>query len=155
MKQFQFKLQSVLQLRERVETEAQQMHAAAGRRLEAILSELAEAEAEHKSLAEQLQNMQKSTFRPAERDMLWNALKYQKDHCGRLQQKADIAVKDLEEKRDKLLQAQSDREAMVKLQEKEQIEHNRQAENEERAMVDDISSARHTARQRDASRTDS
>ena len=147
MKQFQFKLESVLRLRERTESEAQQNHAAAGRRLEAVLGELAEAEAEHNALAQQLQDMQRSNFRPAERDMLWNALKYQKDHCGRLQQKADMAVKDLQEKREKLLAAQSEHEAMVKLQEKEKQEYNLLAEKEQRAVVDDIINARHSAKQ--------
>jgi flagellar FliJ protein len=148
MKKFEFKLGSVLQLRERVEAEAQQHHAAAGRRLEALLAELAEAEEEHKRIAEQLENMQKSTFRPAERDMVWNSLKYQKDLCGRLQQKADFAVKDLAEKREKLLEAQSEKEAMVKLQEKEQQDYNRTAQQQESAMIDDIVNARHSANQK-------
>jgi flagellar FliJ protein len=150
MKAFQFKLESVLQLRERNEAEAQQQHAAAGRRLEAILAELAEAEAEHKALTGQLGDMQRSTFRPAERDILWNALKYQKDHCERLKQKADNAVKDLAEKREKLLAAQSEHEAMVKLREKDQQEHNRTADKAERAMVDDLVNARHAAKKRAA-----
>jgi flagellar export protein FliJ len=148
MKPFLFKLQSVLQLRERNQAEAQQHHAAAGRRLEAILAELAEAEAEHKSLTQQLQEMQGSTFRPAEREMLWNALKYQKDLCGRLQQKSEIAAKDLEEKREKLLAAQSEHEAMVKLREKDELEYNRTAEQAERAMVDDLVNAQHSAKKR-------
>jgi flagellar protein FliJ len=148
MKQFEFKLQSVLQLRERKEAEAQQNHAAAGRRLEAILAELAEAEAEQKSLAEQLGQLQKSSFRPAQRDMLWNALKYQESLCVRLKQKSDFAIKDLAEKREKLLEAQSEREAMTKLQEKEHEEHNRTAQKQEGAMVDDIVNARHAAKQR-------
>jgi len=148
MKPFQFKLESVLHLRERNQTEAQQSHAAAGRRLETLLAELSESEAEHKALAQQLEDMQRSTFRPAERDIIWNALKYQKDHCGRLQQKADAAVKDLEEKREKLLAAQSEHEAMVKLREKDEQEYNRAAEHADRAMVDDLVNARHAAKQK-------
>jgi len=146
MKQFKFKLESVLLLRERNEATAKQNHAAAGRRLEELLAELAEAEEEHKSLTEQLAQIQKSTFHPAERDILWNAVKYQKTLCEKLQQKADQAVKDLEEKRLKLLAAQSEREAMTKLQEKEQVEYNRVAANGERAMIDDIVNARHSAK---------
>jgi len=145
MKKFQFKLESVLKLRERAETEAQQSHAAAGRRLEALLTELAQAESEFKQLAAQLQNVQQSSFRPAERDILWNGVKYQQDLCARLTQKVDFARKDLEEKLQHLLDARRDHEAMVKLLEKEQQEHNRLAELEERAMIDDIVNARHAS----------
>ena len=148
MKPFQFKLESVLHLRERNQTEAQQSHAAAGRRLEALVAELAEAETEHKARARELEALQRATFRPPERDILWNGLKYQKDHCGRLEQKADHAVKDLKERREKLLAAQSEHEAMVKLREKDEVEYNRVAELAERAMVDDIVNSRHVAKQR-------
>jgi len=90
--------------------------------------------------------MQKSSFRPAEREILWKALKYQQEHCTRLTQKADLAVKDLEEKRVLLLAAQSDREAMTKLQEKERQEYDQTAEKEEREMIDDLVNARHSAK---------
>jgi flagellar export protein FliJ len=145
MKQFHFKLESVLQLRERAETEAQQVHAAAGRRLETALSELNEAEAECKQLGAQLAQMQVSTFRPAEREILWNALKYQQDHCIQLTQKADNARRDVEDKLQRLLSARQDHEEMVTLMEKERHEHARLAEQEEWAMIDDIVNARHTA----------
>jgi flagellar FliJ protein len=148
MKAFKFKLESVLHLRERKEAEAQQEHATAGRRLEASLTELAEAETEHKSLATQLEAMQRGNFRPAERDILWIGLNYQKSLCTRLQQRVDLAVKDLEEKREKLLQAQSEREAMVKLREKNVQEYDRAAEQAQRAMVDDLINSRYAAKQR-------
>jgi flagellar protein FliJ len=148
MKNFQFKLESVLQLRERTEAEAQQNHAAAGRRLEAAVVELAEAETEHKSLATQLGDMQRGSFRPAERDILWKALNYQKGLCTRLQQNVDLAVKDLEEKRAMLLKAQSECQAMVKLREKGKLEYSRAADSAQRAMVDDLVNSRHAAKQR-------
>jgi flagellar FliJ protein len=152
MKQYKFKLESVLSIRERAETEAQQSHAAAGRRLESILSELSEAEEELKRLNEQLEGMQRSTFRPAEREILWNALKYQKDLCARLEMKAEIARKDLEEKREVLLDARRDHEAMVKMEEKDHEEYKRLAELEERSMIDDIVSARHTTNRQQTDR---
>jgi flagellar export protein FliJ len=148
MKAFKFKLESVIQLRESKQAEAQQDHAAAGRILEAALTELAESRAGHNALVQQLEEMQRATFRPAERDILWSALKYQKDHCNRLQHKADLAVKDREVKREKLLAAQSEHEAMLKLREKDELEYNRVAAQAERAMVDDLVNSRHAARQR-------
>ena len=148
MKAFKFKLESVLNLRERAEAEAQQHHATAGRRLEAILAELNEAEDEFKRLTEQLATMQRSSFRPAEREIVWNALAYQKDLCARLTLKAENARKELEEKRQALLNARSDHEAMMKLQEKDLQEHSRLAELAERSMIDDMVSARHTANRR-------
>ena len=148
MKPFKFKLESVLNLRERAEAQAQQSHAAAGRRLEEILRQLNEAEEELTRLAQQLAGLQSSSFRPAQREMLWNALKYQKDLCARLALKVDIARKDLEVKRQMLLDARRDHEAMMKMQQKNLQEHTRLAEQEERLMIDDIVSARHTAHRR-------
>ena len=148
MKPFKFKLESVLNLRERAEAEAQQSHAAAGRRLEAILRDLNEAEEEHKRLNQQLAGIQRSSFRPAEREILWNALKYQKDLCGQLALKMDAARKELEVKRQALLDARRDHEAMMKMQEKDLLEHTRLAQQEEALMIDDIVSARHSARRR-------
>ena len=145
MKRFTFKLESVLQLRERAEAEAQQHHAAAGRRLEALVAELNEAEAEFKALAEQLENLQRSSFRPAEHDLLWSALNQQRDHCGRLTQKVEIARNDLEAKREMLLAARRDHEGILKMREHEEQEHARLAEQEERGMIDDIVNARHAA----------
>jgi flagellar FliJ protein len=145
MKKFVFRLESVLQLRERGETEAQQEHAAAGRRLEAAVLEMAEAEAESKRLATQLEDVQRSAFRPADRDILWNALRYQQDYCGQMTQRVEHSRKDLEEKLQRLLTARQDHEAMVTLKEQEKKEHARLAEQEERAMIDDIVNARHTA----------
>jgi len=148
MKPFKFKLESVLTLRERAETEAQQHHAAAGRRLETTLAELNEAEEELKRLTEQLACVQRSSFRPAEREILWNASKYQQELCARLTLKAETARKDLEEKRQALLDARRDHEAMMKMEEKDLQEHTRLAQQEERLMVDDIVSARHGANRR-------
>ena len=148
MKRFQFRLESVLHLRERAETEAQQDHAAAGRRLETTLSELSEAEAEFKRLAAQLEEIQQASFRPADREILWNASKYQQDYCGQLTQKVELARKDLEAKLQRLLTTRQDHEAMVTLMEQERREHARLAEQEERAMIDGIVNSRHSAARR-------
>jgi flagellar export protein FliJ len=148
MKAFKFKLETVLTLREKAENEARQHHAAAGRRLEAVIAELNEAEEEQKRLTEQLEGMQRSSFRPAEREIFWNALNYQKEMCARLAVKVENARKDVEQKLQVLLDARQEHEAMMKIQEKDLQEYNREAERQERAMIDDIVTARHSSTQR-------
>jgi len=146
MKAFKFKLESVLNLRERAMSEARQAHAAAGRLLEIALAELSDAEADHKRLAEQLGGLQRSSFRPADRERLWNALNYQKALCVELEAKAGRARAELEQKRQALLAARRDHEALLRLQEKQRTEHAQAAELAERAMIDDIVNARHAAK---------
>jgi flagellar export protein FliJ len=145
MKAFKFKLDSILKLRESAESVARQNHAAAGRRLEAIQTELNEAGEENKRLAEQLTGIQRATFRPAQREILWNALKYQQDLCARLAVKLENARKDLEERRQALLAARAAHEAMLKMLENARKEHTQLAQQEERSMIDDIINARHAA----------
>jgi flagellar export protein FliJ len=145
MKTFKFRLTSILKLRESAETEAQQNHAAAGRRLDLILTELTQAQQDQKQSTEQLSDIQKSTFRPSDREILWNALKYQQDLCARLTVKAENARKDLEHRRQELLAARADHQALLKILEKDRREHTLLAEQEERSMIDDIVNARHAA----------
>ena len=147
MKAFKFKLDSILKLRKGAESVAQQNHGAAGRRLETALSELAEAEEEQKRFIDKLAGVQRASFRPVDREILWNAFKYQKDLCGRLGVQVAGARKELEEKRQLLLAARADHEAMLKMQEKAQKEHTQLAQQEERSMIDDKVNARHSALQ--------
>jgi flagellar export protein FliJ len=144
MKKFRFKLDAVLQMRQHAETEAQRAFAAAMQVYEDIMAELRNAEAGHEHLALQLQQM--ATFRPAQHDMLWDGLKFQKQLCGKLRQKSEAAANEAAIKRQKLLKAQAETEALVRLREKQQREHARLAGQEETSMIDDIINARHAAR---------
>jgi flagellar export protein FliJ len=146
MKRFKFALESVLQLRARAEIEAQQHHAAAGRALDEAKAEFSVAESEWKQLVAQLGELQGSTFVPAERHIIWNATNQKKDECKALAQKVELAARELDVKRQALLAARRDHEAMLKLREKQPLEHSMAAERSDRALIDDVINARHVAR---------
>jgi flagellar export protein FliJ len=152
MKAFKFKLESILMLREQAKAVSEQNHAAASRRLELVLLELSRAAEEAGRLAGMLERMQRTSFRPAERDVIWNGMRQQQQVCAELNAKVETARKELEEKRCALLAANADFEAMVKLREKARVDHARAAELAENAMIDDIVSARHAAMRRDPGR---
>lgn len=146
MKAFKFKLHSILTLRERAEDEAQQRHAEAGRKLDELTLELNRARSDYAGMIEKLEGVQRASFRPAERDNLWKSLKSQQEHCGSLAQKVDAARRELEHKRQALLTASTDRQAMRKMEEKGRREHTNEAQRQESSMIDEIVNARHTMR---------
>ena len=143
MKRFEFKLESVLHLRARAEMDAQQIHAEAGRRLDAIMAEFTRAEQEWKQLVAELGDLQSRSFRPAERDIIWNATNNKKELCKSLVQKIELARKDVELKRQALLAARRNHESLLKMREKQRQEHVALLEQAERANLDDIINARH------------
>jgi flagellar export protein FliJ len=149
MKHFIFHLESVLQLRSRAEAEAQQLHAAAGRLLDEARAEFIAAENQWHQLVAQLGDLQKSSFNPADRAILWDATNNKKDELKALAQKVDLAAKELDLKRQVLLAARRDHEAMLKLKENRRQDYNVTAERSDRAMVDDIVNAGHMARRLD------
>jgi flagellar export protein FliJ len=145
MKSFTFKLDSVLNLRERAKKQAQLLYAEAGRQLEAALEEHRAALAEEQRIADSIAELQRATFRPAEREMLWKALAWQRDSCAQLLAAVDAARKELESKREALLSARREHEAMLRLREKQLTAWQRDAQLAEIAMIDDIVNARHAA----------
>jgi flagellar protein FliJ len=150
VKIFRFKLQSVLELRKRAENEAQQAHAEAGRKLEAALVAVAEAEGEAQAIIEDMAAMQNSAaaFKPIDREILWNGLRAKQQLAAKLKQVAELAAKEVEEKRAKLLHAQSEYQAMERLRDKAKQTYQHEMDLRESAAIDDIVNARYAAKGR-------
>jgi flagellar FliJ protein len=144
MKRFKFRLQSVLEQRERLETHAKSSYAAAQQAVqnaEVLLAELTEVRA---ALLNEVAEQRKSdTFDPLEARLYQDYLK-QIITCIRDQ---EAYVRELqinaEAMRLNLVGASTNRKVVDKIKERDQSAHREQAIRAEQATVDELVSMRH------------
>lgn len=134
-----FKLQSVLNYRQSLEDQAQQLLTSS---LQQRLELEAELEHQRSSLQDydsQLRERQRDGLTVAEMDLFESQI----HHCRRLMAELQTHLERLDEQilcqRNDLLQAARDRQVMEKLKEKQESEYRLELSRKERAMLDEIS----------------
>lgn len=134
-----FKLQSVLNYRQSLEDQAQQLLTASLQKRAELETELAHQRSSLQSYDNQLRERQRDGLTVAEMDIF----EAQIHHCRRLMAKLQTDLERLEEQiicqRNDLLQAARDRQVMGKLKEKQESEYRLELSRKERAMLDEIS----------------
>lgn len=134
-----FKLQSVLNYRQSLEDQAQQVLAASLQRRQVIEEQLSQ---QHEALSGydgELRRRQREGMAVAEMTLFENRI----HHCRRLMAELKQALRQLdrqiEAERDALKKAAQDRQIMEKLKEKQEAEYRRELSRQERVMLDEIS----------------
>ena len=130
-----FKLQSVLNYRQSLEDQAQQLLTASLQKRAELETELAHQRSSLQSYDNQLRERQRDGLTVAEMDIF----EAQIHHCRRLMAKLQTDLEQIIGQRNDLLQAARDRQVMGKLKEKQESEYRLELSRKERAMLDEIS----------------
>jgi flagellar FliJ protein len=134
-----FKLQSVLNYRQSLEDQAQQLLTTSLQRRAELEAELEQQRLSLQSYDSQLRERQRDGLTVAEMDLFESQIQ----HCRRLiaafqahLEQLDVRIR---RQRNDLLQAARDRQVMEKLKEKQESEYRLELSRKERAMLDEIS----------------
>lgn len=142
-KPFVFKLQSVLDLRARVEEQARGRYAEALRLEARAQGELIAAQNALENFNQQLAARRGTGFRASDHQLFWSAIHQQKEICVRREKALSEALTEAAQKRSELLQARKEREMLSRLKNNQQAAHAQAAISAEAALVDDFIVSRH------------
>ncbi|SHJ81293.1 flagellar FliJ protein [Malonomonas rubra DSM 5091] len=134
-----FKLQSVLNYRQLLENQAQQLLAASMQRKTELEEELQRQQQELMRQDAELKERQRDGLTIAEIDLFENGIQHCRRIIERLQQELNRLERQIVGERDELLAAARDRQVIEKLKEKQDAEYLQELNRKEREMLDEIS----------------
>lgn len=133
-----FKLQTVLDYRERLESLAQQEHAAAQQKECALLDRLAEKRLELTKLHEEFEEQQRLGVSPQEFVLYTNHIEHTLAVLASLVEEWEAARDELECRRLALCKASQERQLLEKLKEKNRLDEQAQMRHKEAVQLDEI-----------------
>lgn len=134
-----FKLQSVLNFRQSLEDQAQQVLAESLQQQSELTAQLGEQQLELRQQDQLLKQRQQDGMTIAEIELYETRIVYCQQRCAELHRQQVELQELIEQQRQQLLQAARERQIMEKLKEKQQAEFRRELERKERAELDEIS----------------
>lgn len=142
MKRFDFRLKSVLVLRQRLLNEAEGQYSRAIQARRAVELQIEKAESDLDSMNEQVLNARSERFSGAQQQVYLEALGAQRTSIKGLQDKLKKALQLEHFKRRKYIEANRDHELLEKLQEKQKQKHFHEELLKEQLLQDDLFNAR-------------
>lgn len=134
-----FKLQSVLNYRQSLEDQAQQVLAESQQQQSELTAQIDEQQLELQQQDLLLRKRQQDGMTIAEIELYETRIHYCRQRCAELHRQKLELQELIEQQRQQLLQAARERQIMEKLKEKQQAEFRRELERKERAALDEIS----------------
>lgn len=150
MKQFRFRLETVLTIRTREEERVRESCAAALRKQSEAIVELAASNAELEECHEVLSRQRAERTNRTEQLILLSALQQQKSNCERLVALCAATDREVAIRRAELLVARRKREALANLKERQHAAHRIAEARQEEAVIADIITARHVLTMQEA-----
>jgi len=133
-----FKLQTVLDYRERLESLAQQEHAKALQKESALMDRLAEKRVELATLHKEFEEQQQLGLTPQEYVLYTNHIEHSLASLAALVEEWETACEELECRRQALCKASQERQLLEKLKEKHRLDEQAELRHKEAVQLDEI-----------------
>ncbi|MBL7033720.1 MAG: flagellar export protein FliJ [Candidatus Delongbacteria bacterium] len=149
MKQFQFRLQKVLQLRERVEKQKQQELARELQKELKLRRRLSWLSGQLERYFQKLRQLQTGTFQPAAVQGFYNHVLFLEGQRRDTVQKVRLQQQQVASKRQELVAASRERQLLESVRERRSEEHRQEVKREEAALANEMATTRFLWRQRE------
>jgi len=143
MKKFQFRLEKILTHKERLFDVARAKHAEALRSLQMAEAALHELREKYSQCLSDLSQQMKKNFHVRELGPYYRFMTFTKREIAEQSKLVCAAIEEEEKKRQELMQAAKEKEALVKLKNKQFSEYSYALNKEEQDFLDEVSSNKH------------